>query len=118
MVWGPGCREVGWGGVGGMEGMRGVRVRMVAHHFFAYLHGRREGLGVTAQDVAKVNVEEAAVVGEHEVVQVPVPHAQDVGHHAVARTAAHKRLNHLHLQAKWTWARGGGIGGEGGVERR
>lgn len=35
------------------------------------------------QDVAKVDVEQAAVGGEHEVVQVAVAHAQQPRHHAV-----------------------------------
>jgi hypothetical protein len=52
------------------------------------------------QDVAKVDVEEAAIWAQHEVVQVAVPHAQDVGHHAVAGAGAHKGLEALGAQAK------------------
>ena len=50
-------------------------------------------------DEAKVDVEEAAVGREHEVVVVAVAHAQDVGHHTVARAALHKRVQYLRFQA-------------------
>ena len=149
----------------------------------AYLHGWREGLGVLAQDVAKVNVEQPAITGrvqgqqirgpgsassrgaaqlwnsrrsfwgqvvraqvvsssirtgsnvsgssyqstftkndihtynqstpgQHEVVQVPIPHTQDVGGNAGAGTAAHKRLERLGLEPKGACAgreEGGGV---------
>ena len=51
-------------------------------------------------DVAKVDVEQAAVGREHEVVVVAVAHAQDVGHDAVPRAALHKRVQHLRAQPK------------------
>ena len=49
-------------------------------------------------DEAKVNVEEAPLRREHEVVIVAVPHAQDVSHYAVPRAALHKRVQHLRAQ--------------------
>jgi len=54
--------------------------------------------GCVTHDEAKVDVEQAAVVGEHEVVQVAVPYAQDVGHHAVPRAAAHVAVHHVRFQ--------------------
>mmetsp|Transcript_13205 Transcript_13205/g.38402 ORF Transcript_13205/g.38402 Transcript_13205/m.38402 type:complete len:263 (-) Transcript_13205:431-1219(-) len=54
-----------------------VLAALAAHrldHLPADLHGRRERLGVAAKDVAEVNVEQAAVACEHEVVQVAVAH--------------------------------------------
>ena len=55
---------------------------------------------VHTHDEAKVDVEEAAVRREHEVVIVPVPHAEDVGHHAVPRAALHKIVQHFCAQAE------------------
>lgn len=51
-------------------------------------------------DEAKVNVEEAAVRREHEIIVVSIAHAQDVGHHAVPRAALHKVVQHLRAQAE------------------
>ena len=53
-------------------------------HLLAQLHGRREGLGIPPEDVAEVNVEERARGAQHEVVKVPVAHAEQVHGHAVA----------------------------------
>jgi glycerol dehydrogenase-like iron-containing ADH family enzyme len=41
------------------------------NHLPAQLHGWREGLGVVAQDVAKVDVEQTPIGRKHQVVQVP-----------------------------------------------
>ena len=49
-------------------------------------------------DEAKVDVEEAAIGAQHEVVQVAVADAQDVRHHAVPGAAAHKGVQHLRPQ--------------------
>ena len=46
------------------------------NHFFAEFHGRWEGLGVSSQDVAKVDVDEVARLREQQVIQVPVTHSQ------------------------------------------
>jgi hypothetical protein len=48
-----------------------VKVHLSTHclyHLPAQLHGGWEGLGVIAQDVAKVNVEQATVRDQHQVV--------------------------------------------------
>jgi len=55
------------------------------HHLLAELHGRGERLGIAPQDVAEVDVEQLARFRQHQVVQVAVAHAQQVGDHAVAR---------------------------------
>ena len=54
-------------------------------HFLAELHGWREGLWVSAEDEAKVCVEEVAVRGEEQVVEMAISDAEEVGDHAVAR---------------------------------
>lgn len=53
-------------------------------HFLAQLHGRREGLGVSAQHVAEVDVKQVARLRQHQVVQVAIANAQHVCDHAVA----------------------------------
>ena len=52
-------------------------------------------------DEAKVNVEQAAVGTEHEVVMVAVSNAQNVRHHAVTSAALHKDVQHLCFQPIW-----------------
>jgi hypothetical protein len=52
--------------------MLGVDSSHGLHHFFAELHGWRQGLGVAAQDVAEVDVEQRTGLGEEEVVQVAI----------------------------------------------
>jgi hypothetical protein len=52
------------------------------------------------QDVPKVDMKQAAIAAEHEVVQVAVADAQDVRHHAVPGAALHKGVQHLRPQAK------------------
>ena len=47
-----------------------------SYHLLVELHGRWEGLGVSAQDVAKVDVDEVSRLGEKEVIQVSVAHAK------------------------------------------
>ena len=53
------------------------------------------------QEVPEINVEQPPIINEHEVVQMTVPNTQEVGHHAVARTAAHKVVEHVGLEPKW-----------------
>ena len=53
-------------------------------HFFAELHGRRQWLRIASQNVAKVDVEQFARFGQHQVVQVAVAHAQQVSDNAIA----------------------------------
>ena len=69
------------------EGLVVVRVDAAhgLHHLLAELHRRRQRLGVAAQDVAEVHVEQAAGLGQQQVVQVAVTHAQKIGDDAVAR---------------------------------
>lgn len=54
----------------------------------------------STKDVSKVYVEESTVSCEHEVVQMAIPHTQDVGHHAVARTALQVGLVYFRLDPK------------------
>ena len=54
------------------------------HHLLVELHGRREELGIPAEDVAKVNVNQVTCVRQQEVVKVTVSDAQQVGNHTVA----------------------------------
>ena len=46
-----------------------------------------QGLRITAQDVPEVDMEEAAVRRQHEVVMMTVTNAQDVGNDAVSSAA-------------------------------
>ncbi len=50
------------------------------------------------QNEAEVDVEQAAVGAQHEVVQVTVAHPQDVRHHTVPRAALHKRVQRRLLE--------------------
>mmetsp|Transcript_28602 Transcript_28602/g.91167 ORF Transcript_28602/g.91167 Transcript_28602/m.91167 type:complete len:274 (-) Transcript_28602:804-1625(-) len=75
--------------------VRAARAPHRLHHLLAKLHGRGAQLGVPAHDEAEVDVEDAAVRGQQQVVQVAVPHPQDECDHAVPRAAAHERLQHL-----------------------
>lgn len=61
----------------------------------ADLHGGWEGLGVRAQNVAKVDVEQAAVGAQHEVVQVAVTH-----------TCGHEAVEHIVCAVPMHWCRG------------
>lgn len=55
-----------------------------SHHLLAELHWGWEGFGVSTEDVAKVDVNQVTQLGEQEVVQVPVAHAEQVGDHTIA----------------------------------
>ena len=52
------------------------------------------------QDVPKVDVEQAPICGEQQVVQVPVAHPQHIGHHAAPRAAAHEVAQYFWAQPK------------------
>lgn len=52
-------------------------------HLFAEFHGRRQRLRIAAEDVAEVDVKELARSGQHQVVQMAVADAQQVGNDAV-----------------------------------
>ena len=56
----------------------------ILYHFLVEFHGRWKGLAVSAQDVAKVNVDEMPTLGQQEIVIVPVAHSEKIGYHAVA----------------------------------
>mmetsp|Transcript_3714 Transcript_3714/g.9520 ORF Transcript_3714/g.9520 Transcript_3714/m.9520 type:complete len:208 (-) Transcript_3714:1444-2067(-) len=71
------------------------------HHLAAELHGRGEGLRVAAHDEPKVNVEQAAVLAQHQVIQVAITDPQDVRDDAVSRTALDERIEHTRVQPKW-----------------
>ena len=53
------------------------------NHLLGQLHRRRQRLGIMAEHVGKVHVEQPPVRGEEEVLQVSVADAEDVSHHAV-----------------------------------
>lgn len=65
------------------------------HHLPTQFHWRRERLGVAAKDVAKVDVEEVAIVCKEKVIEVAVPNPQEVGDDAVAGTGADVSLHHF-----------------------
>ena len=65
--------------------MLGVDAAHCFDHLLTKLHRRRQRLGVAAQDVAEVDVEQTAGLGQQEVVEVPVTDAEQVGDDAVAR---------------------------------
>mmetsp|Transcript_19367 Transcript_19367/g.74374 ORF Transcript_19367/g.74374 Transcript_19367/m.74374 type:complete len:569 (+) Transcript_19367:268-1974(+) len=71
------------------------RAAHALHHFLAQLHGRREGLGVVAENESEVDVEEVALGRDEEVVQVAVADTQDVGDHAVASAALDESVEDL-----------------------
>lgn len=71
----------------------GVDAAHGLHHLAAELHGRRQRLGVAAEDVPEVDVEERAGRRQQQVVEVAVAHAQQVRDHAVARAAAQVRVH-------------------------
>jgi hypothetical protein len=55
------------------------------NHFFAQLHWRRQGFGVSPKNVAKINVEQFSRGGQQEVIQMSVTNSKQVGYHTVAR---------------------------------
>ena len=57
---------------------------MCIYHFLVKFHGRWEGLAVTPEDVAKVNVNEMTTLREKEVIVVSVSNSQEIGYHTVA----------------------------------
>ena len=61
----------------------------------AQLDERGQGLGISAQNVTEINMEETTVFGEHEVVVVPVPHPEDVSDDAVARQTSNIVIENL-----------------------
>lgn len=63
---------------------------------------RRE---VLTHDKSKVNVEEATIGGQHQVVKVSVPNTKDVRHHAIPSTTPYKCIQHLCFQPKWPCTR-------------
>lgn len=54
------------------------------HHVLVQLHGWWKELGVSTQDVAKVNMDEMACFREQEVVKMSVPHTKEIGYDTVA----------------------------------
>jgi hypothetical protein len=58
------------------------------YHFLCESDGGRHGLGVVAQNEAKVDVKELPVVGDENVVQVPVAHSEKVGENGISRARA------------------------------
>ena len=54
------------------------------NHLLVQLHGRREDLGVTTQDVAKVDVDQVTRLGQEEVVKVTVTDSEKIGDDRVA----------------------------------
>ena len=65
------------------------------NHLLGQLHGRRQGLGISAKNVTEVNVNQVAGGGEHQIVQMPVAHSQQVGDDAVTSTRFHPRVHAL-----------------------
>ena len=63
------------------------------YHLFGELHRRRVGLGITAEDVAKVDVEHVPISGHHQVVEVAVTDSHQVCDHAVPRAALDIRIH-------------------------
>ena len=54
------------------------------HHVLVQLHGWREHFGVASEDVAKVDVDEVARLGEKEVVKMAVTDSEKVSDNRVA----------------------------------
>ena len=45
-------------------------------HFLAEFHGRRQGFRIATQYVAEIDVKQLARLGQHQIVQMTVAHAQ------------------------------------------
>mmetsp|Transcript_61555 Transcript_61555/g.176556 ORF Transcript_61555/g.176556 Transcript_61555/m.176556 type:complete len:222 (-) Transcript_61555:1307-1972(-) len=80
-----------------------VAGRSEASHAFDHLladpHRWRERLRVLAKDVPEVDVKQAPVLGDHEVVQMPVSDPQDVGDDTIPCTAPDEVLQHVGFDA-------------------
>ena len=79
-------------------------------HLLGELHRRRHDLGVPAQDIPKIYVEQPARLGDHQVVQVSVADAQDEGDDAVAGAALDVRVHHFRLDLTFVGGSGSGSG--------
>jgi hypothetical protein len=70
-------------------------------HAHAQVTVTRWVYGMRTHDEAKVNVKQAPIRCEHEIVMVTISNAQDVRHHTVSSAALHKCIQHLCLQPIW-----------------
>lgn len=75
------------------------------HHLPAQLHGGRQWLRISAQDVAKIYVEEVTWGGQEEIVKVAVSDTQQVGDDAIASTWLDVCVHHLRGDAIWAVVR-------------
>lgn len=53
-------------------------------HFFAEFHRRRQRLGIAAEDVAEINVEQFTRFGQHQIIQMAIADTQQVSNDAIA----------------------------------
>ena len=77
------------------ESLRSGSAHRVDHLLSQPNRGQRQGLSrIAAEQIGKVHVEEFSVVGDQQIVQMPVADAQHVSHDAVSRATLAKVTYH------------------------